>query len=83
MFDQLGLYVDNFEGIKSEVIFLTNHARQMANATEEQRELMKASNEVKNKSGVMRYPIAQKNRYVQQFKKLHDEFLGIPIRYIF
>lgn len=73
----------NLENIKSEVIFLTNHKSSMLNATEDVKEIIQYSNEVKNSNGVMRYPIVNKKKYVTQFKDLHKKILNIPIRYIF
>lgn len=69
--------------VKSEIIFLTNHKASMERATDEEKELLQHSSEVKNESGVMRYPIKYKNSYVKRFKKLHNEILKIPIRYEF
>ncbi len=69
--------------LKSEVIFLTNHKSAISAATPEALELIIHSSEVKNKRGVMRYPIAHKRRFVANFIKSHKEILGIPIRYIF
>lgn len=69
--------------VKSEVIFLTNHKHSMLNATDEVKEIIQHSSEVKNNRGIMRYPINNKKKYVKQFTELHNEILGIPIRYIF
>jgi len=67
-----------------EVIALTNHANQMAKTTDEARELMKYSYEVKNKSGVMRYPIQHKSRLLNEFKELYSNYFNLnTIRYIF
>ena len=67
-----------------EVIALTNHANQMAKTTDEARELMKYSYEVKNKSGVMRYPIKHKTRLLNEFKELYSKYFSLDtIRYIF
>ena len=67
-----------------EVIALTNHANQMAKTTDEARELMKYSYEVKNKSGVMRYPIKHKTRLLSEFKELYSKYFSLnTIRYIF
>lgn len=69
---------------KCEVIALTNHERQMNKATPEAKEIMKYSNEVKNKSGVMRYPIKHKNRLINEFKEIYTQYFNInTIRYIF
>ena len=67
-----------------EVIALTNHSLQMDRSNPEAKELMKYSDEVKNKSGVMRYPIKAKNVLLNQFKGIYTEFFDISsIRYIF
>ncbi len=67
-----------------EVIALTNHANQMAKTTDEAKELMKYSYEVKNKSGVMRYPIQHKSRLLNEFKELYSNYFNLnTIRYIF
>ena len=69
---------------KCEVIALTNHEKQMEKATPEAREIMKYSCEVKNKSGVMRYPIKHKNRLIGEFKQIYSQFFNVEtIRYIF
>ena len=69
---------------KCEVIALTNHEKQMAKATLESKEIMKYSSEVKNSSGVMRYPIKHKNRLIEEFKQLYSQFFNLQtIRYIF
>lgn len=69
---------------KCEVIALTNHARQMIKTTDEAREIMKYSSEIKNTSGVMRYPLAQKFRLLEDFKRIYSEFFNLTtIRYIF
>ena len=69
---------------KCEVIALTNHEKQMEKATPEAREIMKYSCEVKNKSGVMRYPIKHKNRLIAEFKQIYSQFFNVEtIRYIF
>lgn len=69
--------------VASEVIFLTNHQHSMDRASDEEKEILKHSSEIKNSSGVMRYPIEEKKVYVKEFKQIHNEILGIPIRYIF
>jgi spore photoproduct lyase len=69
--------------VQSEVIFLTNHNNTMALANPNASEIMKYSNEVKNKSGVMRYPLKYKYDFVNIFKDLISQHLNIPIRYIF
>ena len=69
---------------KCEVIALTNHKLQMEKASTEAQELMKYSSEVKNSSGVMRYPIRHKNKLIEEFKQLYSEFFDLnTIRYIF
>jgi urease gamma subunit len=69
---------------KCEVIALTNHINQMAKAEEPAKELMKYSREVKNKSGVMRYPLAHKTRLLNEFKEIYSEYFPLnTIRYIF
>jgi len=69
---------------KCEVIALTNHPNQMAKTTNEAREIMRFSSEVKNASGVMRYPLEHKTRLLKEFKTLYAEFFDLStIRYIF
>jgi spore photoproduct lyase len=69
---------------KCEVIALTNHANQMAKTTDEAREIMKYSYEIKNASGVMRYPLEYKTPLLEEFKKIYSEFFDLStIRYIF
>lgn len=69
---------------KCEVIALTNHKNQMAKATPEAQELMRRSSEVKNQSGVMRYPIKHKSRLLQEFKQVYSKYFSLrTIRYIF
>lgn len=69
---------------KCEVIALTNHARQMEKATEESKEIMKYSSEIKNSSGIMRYPLIHKTKLIEEFKKIYSEFFNLAnIRYIF
>jgi len=69
---------------KCEVIALTNHANQMIKASDEAREIMKYSDEIKNKSGVMRYPIAKKHRLLEMFKNIYSKYFdSATIRYIF
>ena len=56
----------------------------MEKATEEARELMKYSSEVKNNSGVMRYPLKYKTGLINQFKEIYGSFFSLDtIRYIF
>ena len=69
---------------KCEVIALTNHANQMAKASEQAQKIMAASCEVKNKSGVMRYPLRDKQAYLDHWKFLYSAYFNIDtIRYIF
>jgi len=69
---------------KCEVIALTNHARQMEKATEESKKIMKYSSEIKNSSGIMRYPLIHKTKFIEEFKKIYSEFFNLAnIRYIF
>jgi DNA repair photolyase len=69
---------------KCEVIALTNHANQMAKASEQAQKLMAASCEVKNESGVMRYPLKDKQAYLDHWKFLYSAYFNIDtIRYIF
>ena len=69
---------------KCEVIALTNHASQMARSSEAARELMSLSYEVKNSSGVMRYPLKHKTRLLEEFKELYSQYFDLDtIRYIF
>lgn len=69
---------------KCEVIALTNHANQMKKASPEAQKFMKYSCEVKNKSGVMRYPIAHKTRLLEEFKEIYKKYFSLDtIRYIF
>ena len=69
---------------KCEVIALTNHKFQMIRSKEEARELMKYSSEVKNNSGVMRYPLSHKSRLLKEFKTIYSKYFDLEsIRYIF
>jgi len=69
---------------KCEVIALTNHANQMAKASEEAQKLMAPSCEVKNKSGVMRYPLEDKQAYLDHWKFIYSAYFDpSTIRYIF
>jgi spore photoproduct lyase len=69
---------------KCEVIALTNHKFQMIRSKEEARELMKYSSEVKNNSGVMRYPLSHKSRLLNEFKTIYSKYFSLEtIRYIF
>ena len=69
---------------KCEVIALTNHKMQMTKAPIEAQEIMKWSSEVKNSSGVMRYPLRYKGRWLEEFKELYSQYFDRDtIRYIF
>lgn len=69
---------------KCEVIALTNHANQMARSSDQAKELMSLSSEVKNSSGVMRYPLKHKTRLLEEFKELYSQYFDLDtIRYIF
>lgn len=69
---------------KCEVIALTNHYNQMRKTTPEAREIMKYSSEIKNDSGVMRYPLKHKTRLLEEFKEIYSQFFDLEtIRYIF
>jgi len=75
---------DNAGINKCEVIALTNHKNQMAKASPEAQELMRRSYEVKNQSGVMRYPLQHKGRLLNEFKKIYSKYFPMDtIRYIF
>lgn len=86
-----GEYNSLFEEVKAiagtnkcEVIALTNHKNQMAKASPEAQELMRRSYEVKNKSGVMRYPLEHKGRLLREFKEIYSKYFPLnTIRYIF
>jgi len=84
-YDDLFAEVKRVAGVnKCEVIVLTNHKNQMAKASPEAQELMKYSSEIKNSSGVMRYPIRDKTRLLQQWKQLYNKYFELEtIRYIF
>jgi len=72
------------DDIKCEVIALTNHKNQMARANPEAQELMRRSYEIKNSSGVMRYPLQHKSRLLNEFKSLYGKYFKLEtIRYIF
>ena len=69
---------------KCEVIFLTNHPNQMERVDGLASEMMFKSNQVKNKMGVMRYPLEYKSKAIQIFKDEYSEFFDVnTIRYIF
>ena len=84
-YDALFRQVKILAGInKCEVIALTNHKNQMAKASPEARELMRRSYEIKNQSGVMRYPLQHKGRLLDEFKKIYKNYFPLDtIRYIF
>ena len=69
---------------KCEVIALTNHPLQMSKSSIEAKEIMRYSSEVKNKSGVMRYPLIHKTRLINEFKDIYSRYFNLEtIRYIF
>lgn len=73
----------DLRGVKSELIFLTNHKVNMSMANKTAKSLMVQANEVKNVQGVMRYPIKQKHNHLKMITYLHNKYLKIPIRYAF
>jgi spore photoproduct lyase len=84
-YDELFKMVRSIAGEnKCEVIALTNHPNQMAKSSEEAQNLMKFSCQVKNKSGVMRYPIQKKTAWLEHWKFIYSAYFDIDtIRYIF
>ena len=84
-------YIDLFELVKREaginkceVIFLTNHPMQMERVDGLASEMMGKSNQVKNASGVMRYPLDYKSKAINIFKEEYAKFFNLDtIRYIF
>jgi len=84
-YSELFKMVKDIAGVnKCEVIALTNHANQMARSSDQARELMSLSYEVKNSSGVMRYPLKHKTRLLEEFKELYSQYFDLnTIRYIF
>lgn len=84
-YDNLFAQVKEQVGInKCEVIALTNHKNQMAKTTDEAREIMKYSREVKNSKGIMRYPLVHKSRLLNEFKEIYSKYFPEnTIRYIF
>lgn len=69
---------------KCEVIFLTNHPMQMERVDGLASEMMGKSNQVKNASGVMRYPLDYKRKAISLFKEEYNKFFDLDtIRYIF
>ena len=85
LYEELFQEVSAVAGVnKCEVIVLTNHVNQMAKASPEARHLMQYSNEVKNKSGVMRYPLKHKSRLLTEWTELYSKYFPVEtIRYIF
>ena len=56
----------------------------MIRANKNAKELMQYSSEIKNNSGVMRYPLRYKTQWLYKFKNIYKEFFEIDtIRYIF
>lgn len=84
-YDELFAEVKRVAGVnKCEVIVLTNHRNQMAKASPEAQEMMKYSCEIKNNSGVMRYPIRDKTKLLSRWKQLYNKYFELEtIRYIF
>jgi len=84
-YSELFKMVKDIAGVnKCEVIALTNHANQMARSSDQAKELMSLSYEVKNSSGVMRYPLKHKTRLLEEFKELYSQYFDLnTIRYIF
>lgn len=84
-YDGLFSDVKNIAGEnKCEVIALTNHKSQMVRSSPEAQEIMKWSSEIKNKQGVMRYPLSYKGRWIEEFKELYSSYFNLDtIRYIF
>ncbi len=84
-YDELFSLVKEYAGEnKCEVIALTNHRFQMVRSSVEAQELMKYSSEVKNKSGVLRYPLSHKSRLLNEFKEIYSKYFNLDtIRYIF
>lgn len=85
------LYDDLFAEVKTkagdnkcEVIALTNHKFQMERSSDIGQQLMKYSSEIKNKQGIMRYPLSYKSVFIAQFKQLYGLYFNLDtIRYIF
>jgi len=84
-YSELFKMVKDIAGVnKCEVIALTNHASQMTRSSDQAKELMSLSSEVKNSSGVMRYPLKHKTRLLEEFKELYSQYFDLDtIRYIF
>ena len=85
LYEELFQTVAAVSGVnKCEVIVLTNHMNQMVKASPEARHLMQYSNEVKNSSGVMRYPLKHKGRLLNEWKDIYSRYFPLDtIRYIF
>tara|TARA_R100000388_G_C7227198_1_gene152450 strand:- start:186 stop:1019 length:834 start_codon:yes stop_codon:yes gene_type:complete len=85
LYDELFAEVKEKAGInKCEVIALTNHKNQMARSSELAKELMRRSSEIKNASGIMRYPLIHKTRLLNEFKEIYSKYFPLnTIRYIF
>ena len=84
-YDELFNQVKENAGVnKCEVIVLTNHKNQMEKASPEAQNLMKYSNEIKNESGVMRYPLEDKTKLLNIWKNIYSNYFSLDtIRYIF
>lgn len=82
---ELFKFVKEESGInKCEVIFLTNHPNQIERVNGIAQEMMIKSCQVKNKAGVMRYPLDYKKRAIDLFKEEYSKFFPVKtIRYIF
>ena len=74
--------ISNLPPRPCEVIFLTNHENSMIKANEEAKNYMKYSSEIKNSSGVMRYPIDKKRNAVESIKCFLEKN-NFKVRYIF
>jgi spore photoproduct lyase len=85
LYDNLFAEIKNIAGEnKCEVIALTNHALQMQKADFLAQKLMRFSSEIKNNSGIMRYPLSYKTKWLTTFKYLYTQYFDIDtIRYIF
>lgn len=69
---------------KCEVIFLTNHPFQMHKASEEAKNMMRRSNQIKNSNNTMRYPLDLKKKGIEIFKEEYSKYFDLDsIRYIF
>lgn len=85
LYDELFKEVrDNVGQIKCEMIALTNHPNQIQRSNSKAKELMKYSSEVKNRSGVMRYPLEHKRKYLSTIVQVYTNYFDRKnIRYIF